>query len=162
MWEFEVIHDQEFFNQLKIERKTFTPTCQYSEYLKKMASCHISLLPLEESKFNTYKSDLKFLESAGCETLAIASPTVYKNTIIDKEIGRICSTASDVYEILSESLNNPESIENIAKNARAWCKENRMQHQQAKSRINWYQYLWNKREELNEDLMKRIPELRLI
>ena len=158
-WEFEVIHDLEFFNQLKTKSKIFTPTCQYSEYIKKMASCHICLLPLEHSQFNKFKSDLKFVESAGCETLAIASPTVYENTIIDKETGHICMTASDVYEILLESLDDPDSIKRIASNARAWCQENRMQYQQTKSRLDWYQYLWSKREELNEKLMERIPEL---
>ena len=74
--EVEVIHDRLFYDSLKTDSKRFTPTCNYKTYLERLRHCHIALLPLSKTTFNQYKSDLKFVEAAGCEVAAIANPTV--------------------------------------------------------------------------------------
>ena len=55
--------------------------------------------------------------------------------------------------------NQPSKAEEIAHSARKWCSKNRLQSKQAEERLKWYQSLWNRREELNRQLISRIPEL---
>ena len=55
--------------------------------------------------------------------------------------------------------NEHGKAEEIAHTAREWCSKNRLQSQQSEDRLNWYQNLWDRREELNRQLIARIPEL---
>lgn len=158
-WEVEVIHDKMFFNALQTKYKQFTPTCNYDTYMQVLTNCHISLLPLEKTKFNAMKSDLKFVESAGSQVATIASPTVYENTIEPHKTGIICREGKDLIEILDELGSNPEKAQEIAVKARNWCKLHRLQHLQTQRRLKWYQTLWQQREKLTKELLTRVPEL---
>ena len=158
-WEIEVIHDNEFFSALTTSRKRFTPTCDYATYLERLRHCHISLLPLEPNHFNEHKSDLKFVEAAGCEVAAIASPTVYAQTIESNKTGIICKDEDTLFSILTDWASNPEQVKEIAMNAHIWCKKNRLQYTQSERRLQWYQSLWERREELTTALLERVPEL---
>tara|TARA_B000000565_G_scaffold138454_1_gene104528 strand:+ start:1358 stop:3073 length:1716 start_codon:yes stop_codon:yes gene_type:complete len=160
-WEFEIVHDINFYEALHTSSKHFTPTCNYTEYLAKMQECHIALLPLNNTSFNNKKSDLKFVEAAGCNVACIASPTVYENTIIHNETGMICSDPLKLPEILEEWQNNPSHAEKLAKSAQNWCIKNRLQNQQSIRRLAWYQSLWRRRDELTKELFKRVPELNI-
>ena len=158
-WEVEVIHDKAFFDTLQTPYKNFTPTCNYATYMHKLKHCHISLLPLKKTPFNEKKSDLKFVESAGCEVATIASPTVYQKIIEANKTGIICNEGENLTEILNDLGNNPKQAEQIASNARAWCEANRLQHIQTQRRIEWYKSLWQQRDKLTQDLLARVPEL---
>ncbi len=54
-----------------------------------MRECDIALLPLNFNRFNSMKSDLKFIECAGHGVTVLASPTVYENSIIEGRTGLI-------------------------------------------------------------------------
>jgi len=157
--EIDVIHDKRFFDSLETERKRFTPTCNYITYIERMRHSHIALLPLRPTPFNQKKSDLKFIESAGCNVAALASPTVYASTIQHGVTGKICQDGCEVEQTLEEWIQNPKDAEAIALSAHEWCNTHRLQNQQAVDRLQWYLSLWNKREELNQSLLKRVPEL---
>ena len=156
--EVDVIHDQKFFDCLKTPYKRFTPTCNYSTYLDILKNSHISLLPLRNTSSNKQKSDLKFVESAGCGVAVLASPTVYANTINDTELGNL-SRWQGMAETLSSWINNPNQAESIASAARQWCQTNRLQSSQSQKRLDWYSALWERRDELTTALIKRVPEL---
>lgn len=158
-WEIEVIHDKEFFSALTTSRKRFTPTCNYATYLERLQNCHIGLLPLESNNFNQHKSDLKFVEAAGCAVAAIASPTVYAKTIVANKTGMICEDGDELFSILTNWAGNPDQAREIATNARRWCKNNRLQYSQSERRLQWYQSLWERRAELTNALLERVPEL---
>ena len=126
-WEVEVIHDKAFFDAIQTSYKNFTPTCNYATYMHKLKDCHISLLPLKKTPFNEKKSDLKFVESAGCQVATIASSTVYGKIIEPNKTGIICSEGQNLADILNNLSSNPTEAEQIASNARAWCEANRLQ-----------------------------------
>ena len=117
-------------------------------------------MPLRETSFNLQKSDLKFIEAAASEVVAIASPVVYNNTIIDNVTGHICADKSQLVKLLEHYSYHPETLRPVAQQARQWCQTNRMQYQQTQERLDWYLKLWNKREQLTSELLKRVPELR--
>ena len=143
--EFEVIHDKQFFDALQTEKKRFTPTCNYKSYLERLKGSHISLLPLNYTEFNAKKSDLKLVESAGCNTACIASSTVYGETIREKKIGRVIKESTEVYELLKTWVSNPLEAKEIADNGRLWCITNRLQSAQSNQRLEWYSSLWKER-----------------
>ncbi len=158
--QFEVIHDQEFYNELDARHKNFKPTCNYSEYIKELSACHISLLPLNPTSFNECKSDLKLVESAGCNTAALASPTVYNDSMNDMNIAAICRDGEEMSTMLEGWINDPEEAKKIADKALTWCENLRLQKYQTEKRLEWYMSLWNRRDELTKDLLQRIPELK--
>ena len=117
-------------------------------------------MPLRDTQFNRFKSDLKFVESSGFEVASIASPTVYSQSIEDGLNGAITSSGAKVLEILTTWAQQPELAATCAKNARQWVKSNRLQHQQVHSRLEWYKELYTRKDELTESLYQRVPELR--
>ena len=158
--EFEVIHDRPFYEAINAKKKRFTPTCKYSEYIEILKNCHISLLPLRDTPFNRLKSDLKFIESAGCNTVAIASPTVYSNAIKNNITGLICNEPKDLKDHFESIFLNPGKATLLAKAAQDWCAQQRLQAYQTEERLDWYRYLWSKKAELTEALYERVPELK--
>lgn len=158
-WEVDVIHDREFFDALHTTRKRFTPTCDYENYLDRLRHCHIALLPLKATAFNSKKSDLKFVEAAGCGVATIASPTVYDQTIQTNTTGMICGDGHELRSILNHFSHHPDLAKKIAANSRAWCQANRLQCAQSERRLQWYQSLWYRRDELTQSLLQRVPEL---
>ena len=142
-WEVEVIHDRPFFDALDTKRKRFTATCNYTNYLNRLRNCHIALLPLKSTAFNSKKSDLKFVEQS-----------IEANTT-----GMICRGGNELCSILNIWGEHPDQAEEVARNAHAWCTANRLQSAQSERRLYWYQSLWDRREELTQSLLQRVPEL---
>ena len=158
--EFEIVHDSEFYNALKTDRKRFTPTCNYDQYMNLLNGSHIALLPLNSTVFNHKKSDLKFVEAASNEVATIASPTVYSETIETNKTGKICERHHELEGILDEWIQNPNIPHQLAKNAREWCVKERLQKNQSRERLDWYLELWSRKDALTAELLRRVPELR--
>ena len=81
----QVVYDQAFFEALSTSCKAFEPLCAYDRYHELLHAADIALLPLEPTRFNQHKSDLKFIECAAHGVAALASSTVYGRTIIHDE-----------------------------------------------------------------------------
>jgi glycosyltransferase involved in cell wall biosynthesis len=154
-----VIHDRQFFDALDTKNKQFQPFCRYDKYLEILYSCDIGVLPLQDNQFNRMKSDLKFLEHAGYGAVAIASPTVYENSIAEGETGLIYRSPEDFAEQLSELINNHDLRRRLAKNAYTWVKENRMLCQHYRERREWYLEMRSQLPRLNAELKERAPQL---
>lgn len=157
--EFEIIHDSEFYAALNTDRKRFTPTCNYGHYMDLLNGSHIALLPLNPTAFNYKKSDLKFVEAASNEVATIASSTVYSETIEANKTGEICEDCKELEGILNRWIKYPDIPRELARHARAWCIKERLQKNQSRARLDWYQDLWRKKDELTTELLKRVPEL---
>ena len=86
---------QSFFDSCKLAKALYT-----NLQLLKIHGTHSSLpyRPYHEStSFNSKKSDLKFVESAGCALATIASPTVYASTINHEKTGIICNKPTNTF-----------------------------------------------------------------
>ena len=156
---FRVLFDQAFFDTLQTDKKTFDQWVPYPRYLDIMRECDISLLPLEPTRFNTMKSDLKFLESAGCGAVSLASPTVYGHSIEDNLTGLIYHSVDEFFGKLKALIENQQWRYKLADAAYSWVKNNRMLSQSSDLRIQWYLDRCKQLERLNRALYRDNPAL---
>ncbi|MDX1977948.1 MAG: glycosyltransferase [Pseudanabaenaceae cyanobacterium bins.68] len=155
----QVVHDRAFFDALETKHKQFTPWCAYEQYQKILHSCDIGILPLNDTQFNRMKSDLKFLEHAGHGTVALASPVVYANSIIEGETGMIYHNLDQFSAKLTELIRNHTLRQAIATNAYQWVKQNRLMSQHYQARRQWYLEMRAQLPRLNAELRDRCPQL---
>ncbi|HEY9852992.1 MAG TPA: methyltransferase domain-containing protein [Leptolyngbyaceae cyanobacterium] len=155
----QVIYDKQFFGALETSNKELEPWCPYERYQELLSNCEIALLPLNPTRFNTMKSDLKFIECAGHGVTVLASPTVYEASIIEGETGLIYRTVEEFETKLRQLISNTTMRQQLATNAYNWVKNNRLLSQHYRQRREWYLQMINKLPQLNEELQKRVPEL---
>lgn len=151
-----VIHDRRFFDALQTQYKEFTPFCQYSEYQQALHTADIALLPLRPTRFNSMKSDLKFLECAAYGTVALASPTVYDTTIIDGVTGLIYRNSEEFSQHLRSLLVDQEWRRRLASSAYDWVKKHRLLSQHYHRRVEWYNSLLENYGGLTEEIYSRL------
>lgn len=154
-----VIHDRAFFDALETDKKEFESWCAYSRYQKIMRSCDIGLLPLEPTRFNSMKSDLKFIECAGHGVVALASPTVYEESIVEGQTGLIYRSDEEFEEKLNELIVNNEKRWQLAANAYNWVRDYRLISKHYRQRREWYLQMCDALSQLNEELYNRSPEI---
>jgi hypothetical protein len=157
--EFVVMADRAVFDALPTTRKTFVDYTPYGQYLQLMASCSISLSPIEARLHQDTKSDAKFLDAARSGVLTIASPTAYAGTIRHGETGLIAETVEDWAPMLQRALSDEPARAAMARAAWDYVREERMFACQLPQRKAWYRSLWERREALNAGVLARLPGL---
>ena len=154
--EFVVVGDQAVFDALPTTRKTLHGYMPYDDYLKLMGTCAISLSPIEGSEHQETKSDAKFLDGAALGVLTIASPTIYAGVMRHGRNGLIAQTVADWAPILTQALGDEAGSRTMARNAWDYVAGARMFADQIRERNAWYRDLWDRREDLNAALFKRM------
>lgn len=158
--EFVVVGSRAVFDALPTGRKTFHPYLTYESYLDVMATCSISLTPIDALEMHETKSDAKFLDASRAGLLTIASPTIYRRTIRHGENGLIADTLDDWAPLLTQALADPDAARRMARRAWDEMRTGRMFVHQMDARKAWYLDLWARRDALNAALMNRLPGLR--
>ena len=160
-WSVSVVHDRQFFERLELpdSQKSFMPLCSHSDYIKEMSCCDFAFLPLADNRFNRFKSDLKALEAAANGLAVLASPVVYENTVHPGHTGEIFKTSSELVAHLNAWRENPDVVRKMGLNGREWVASERMHAYQVKQREAWYRQLAENREQLNRQLLERVPQL---
>jgi len=153
--EFVVVGDQAVFDALPTERKQFHNYMPFDSYLKLMATCAVSLTPIEGSEHQETKSDAKFLDAAARGVLTIASPTIYAGIMRHGRNGLIAQTVEDWAPLLIQALGDEAASRTMARNAWDYVAGARMFADQIRYRHDWYRELWDRRDELNAALFKR-------
>jgi len=154
-----VIHDKLFFDSLNTKNKEFRPFCPYKVYERILRQCDIAALPLEFSRFNSMKSDLKFIECAGQGVAVLASPAVYEMTIEDGKTGLIYNSVDEFEEKLVKLIEDVSFRHELAKNAYNYVAKNRLLSMHYQERTDWYYEMIENLPKLNEELKSRAPEL---
>ena len=157
--EFEVIHDRGFFDGLKTDRKRFTIRMNYELYLDILRRADIALLPLLDTQFNRCKSDLKFIESAAHGVVAIASPTVYAETVRDGETGVLYRSPEEFEERFTRLVAEEARRLAIREAAWAYVRDERMLADHYRARHDWYLNLIDRADELRAAHRARMPEI---
>jgi glycosyltransferase involved in cell wall biosynthesis len=157
--EFVVLGDREVFAALPTANKLFREHLPYEAYLAEMASCAVSLSPLEPAPMRETKSDAKFLDAARAGVLTIASPTVYDQTIRHGENGLLARTLDDWAPLLIEALEDAPRRRAMARAAWDEVRQGRMFAAQIPERRDWCFSLWARREELDAQALARVPGL---
>lgn len=155
----QVIYDRQFFNALETPHKQFESFCVYERYQELLRTCDIGLLPLNPTRFNKMKSDLKFIECAGHGVTVLASPTVYEGSIAEGETGLIYRSIEEFEVKLRLLIENTNFRQQLAANAYQWVRNNRLLCQHYRERRDWYLQMRDRLPELNEQLRSRVPEL---
>jgi trans-aconitate methyltransferase len=156
---FYILHDKKFFDALSTPHKTFEAFSPYSRYKDVLHASDLTILPLMPNRFNSMKSDLKFLECAGHGVAVLASPVVYENSIIDGETGLIYRSVEDFESKFEALVENSKFRQKIVANAYEWVTQNRLLAQHYRQRKEWYLEMRDQLPELNEALRERVPEL---
>ena len=160
-WSVSVVHDRQFFEKLDLpdSRKSFLPMCSHADYIKAMSNCDFAFLPLADTRFNHYKSDLKALEAVANGLAVLASPVVYETSVRPGQTGELFHTPSELVAHLNAWRENPRVVREMGLTGRQWVASERMCAYQAKQRESWYRQLADNREQLNRQLLERVPEL---
>ena len=154
----EVLFDRGTFESLATPHKRFRGLLPYAEYRAAMARCELAFLPLAETRFNGFKSDLKFVEAGAHRLAVLASPVVYGAAMRDGATGLIIRTAEELRVALRRLLAHPEEAQALGDAARHYVKGQRMLSAQVRERLAWYRALWARRAELDAALLRRAPE----
>jgi SAM-dependent methyltransferase len=155
-----VLFDRAFFDGLRTPDKTFEPFVPPERYHQVLRECDIGLLPLEPTRFNRMKSDLKFLECAAQGVAVLASPTVYEASVEDGRTGVLYRTPAEFESRLRRLIAEPDWRRSLARNAYAWVRERRLMSRHYRRRAEWYNELHGRLPELTAQLRRRVPELR--
>lgn len=155
----QVIYDRQFFDALETSHKQLEPFCPYERYQELLRTCDIAVLPLNPTRFNSMKSDLKYIECAGHGVTALASPTVYEGSIVEGETGLIYRSVEEFEAKLRQLIEDTNFRHQMAANAYQWVRNNRLLSQYYRERRDWYLQMLDRLPELNEQLRIRVPEL---
>ena len=155
-----VVHDQALFQALETTDKAFEPLCSYDRYHSLLHMDDLAWLPLEPTRFNRHKSDLKFLECAGHGVAVLASPTVYSGVIRHGETGLIYGSQEGFRDQLVRLIVDTTFRRRLATSAYREVAENRLLARHYRQREAWYRAMLGRLPELNRELMERAPELK--
>ena len=132
----------------------------FDEYWKVLQTVDINLLPLAATDFNRKKSDLKFIESAACGAVSLASPTIYEASIVDGLTGYICRKPEDFVKRIEELAEDRERHAMMAHAAYRYVRDHRMLSQIYEQRLAWYRDLGENYEELDRMMLERCAKIK--
>ena len=161
-WEVSVIHDKSFYNSIKLPKGqiTFTPTCELATYQTILSESDITFLPLNDTPFNRFKSDLSAIEAAGRGLAVLASPTVYAETVRHGLPAALFNSKRELLNIMKSWQDDPDRVRLLGKKAQRWVAQHRMQADLVKPQEHWYRDLWHRKDELTRRVHDREPTLR--
>jgi glycosyltransferase involved in cell wall biosynthesis len=131
-------------------RYTYKSWCAYQEYKLRLAMVghDISLAPLNDHKFNTCRSAIKFYEASVLKqdipTLAQNS-AAYGEEIIDGETGLLFNDPKEFEDKLSLLIENETERKRLGRNAKDWCHENRDSMKEVPKMVQWWESLRDER-----------------
>ena len=150
-----VIWDKAFFDAAATDQKRFEPFCDHSRYMELLQQSDICLLPLLPSRFNRMKSDLKYLEAAASGVAALANPTVYADTLVPGETGLLYETEKEFESALTRLIEDAALRRRLVSNAWEWVRENRLLSMHYRDRVEWYESLYSRYDELTAGIWER-------
>jgi glycosyltransferase involved in cell wall biosynthesis len=154
-----VIWDRGFFDALQTPHKEFTNFHPYDQYQQVLGSCDIALLPLSPTRFNSLKSDIKFVECAGHGVAVLASPTVYQDALRDEETGLLFRSLGEFESQLTRLIEDRPLRMRLAGNAFRYVAESRLVSQHIRARYEWYLKMFDQLPQLNAELRECVPDL---
>jgi glycosyltransferase involved in cell wall biosynthesis len=83
------------------------PVLSLEKYMDHYDHANVSIAPLENNEFNTYKSNLKIIE-AGAKKLPIIASAVHPYNLDDVPGVTLCRTSQDWYKAIKRLLENPQ------------------------------------------------------
>jgi hypothetical protein len=158
--EFVVVHEREIYDSLPQDlHKQFYPTLGHAQYIEKLSSCDIALLPLMDNQFNRLKSDLKVIECCSVSVVPIYSDVMYPNTVPNGTVGVMVGQGESWGIALRELVRNTAKIAEFSKAGLAWVKAERMHCHAVSEREKWLNMLRSNAERLERERITRLKEI---
>ena len=165
--QFKILANKELFDALEAQNKILVGDpevyngqfVEYEKYVETLNESDIALLPLLDNEFNRAKSDLKFIECAGAGVAVLASPVVYSKNVKDGENGLIFKDKKEFVQKLNLLIDNREKRYELATAAYDYVKNNRLLSQHYEERIDWYNELFERLDELTTAAQARIDKI---
>ena len=165
---FKLLIRTEYFDMLDTPNKEFVGRkaeyqgryIPFEEYWKVLQTADVNLLPLAATDFNRKKSDLKFIESAACGAVSLASPTIYEESIVDGLTGYICRKPEDFAKRIEELAADRERHAMMSHAAYRYVRDHRMLSQIYEQRLAWYRELGANYEELDRMMLERCAKIK--
>jgi len=155
MIEFVIVHDHDFYQRIPgTVSKTFHGTLPHDQYLAVLATCDLAILPLEDTPFNRFKSDLKLIECCAAGVVPICSRVVYANEAEHARLAFFVNEPEDWFRSLLRLARNHLEIARTRSKGIAYVKSKRMHSQQANERERYYRDLLAQKEGL--DLQRKL------
>lgn len=114
-------------NELEIfkDRIITLPFVDWKNLPELIGDVDINLVPLEDTLFNTAKSENKWIEASLVKVVTVASKVgALEKMIKDKNTGFLCSSPQEWYEILEKLIQDSQYREKIANNAYQYVYKN--------------------------------------
>jgi hypothetical protein len=155
----QVVYDRTFFDALAIADKMFEPLCSYERYHELLHAADVAWLPLEPTRFNRHKSELKFLECGAHGLAVIAAPTVYGDVIQPGKTGLLYGSSDEFAALLTRLICDAPFRIRLATNAHHYVADCRLLGRHYRRREVWYRQMLDRRDDLDRDLRHRMPQL---
>ena len=159
--EFVVVHDKEFYDALPLQcLKIFHPTLDHAQYMEVLSTCHVALLPLNDTPFNRCKSDIKLIECAAAGLAVICSKVVYAEDARHELFVNFATNPQDWRNALLHLAQNPNDLIHRQNTGLQYVKTHRMHAQQVLERDCFYRGLMENRAQLEEDRQSRLKQIK--
>lgn len=156
-----MVNDQDLYADLPAGiPKTFHPRLRHHDYMRVLASCDLALLPLNETAFNKFKSDLKFVECCAAGVVPVCSPLVYASRPEHREIGVFVPPEGDWGKAVRNLCRNPDDLAARKKRGLDYVARQRMFHHQTAAREALYRRLLQARPQLEAQRRARLAAWR--
>jgi glycosyltransferase involved in cell wall biosynthesis len=156
-----VLHDRAFHDALPPGfSREFHPTCPWAPYMQLLSSCDVAALPLNDTAFNRFKSDLKLIEALAAGAVPICSPVVYRAAHGHAPYVRWADKPADWAEQLANALSEPEVWERARLQGYRYVHEHRLQWHQDAHRIATYRQWMADQPRLEAERQERLRKWR--
>lgn len=129
----------DLFREMPAEGKRRVKPGSIEDYYSFLETIDIGLAPLKDTAFNRSRSDVKFLEYAVSEVVAVVQELVpYRAAVQDGKTGFFFRNQDDLIAILDKLVGDRDHVSRMAKEARSYVIEERLQKNHAIDRIDLY------------------------
>ncbi len=129
------------FDSLPQHKKRRTLPGTLDDYCNFLGEIDIGIAPLQNFAFNRSRSDVKFLEYAVAEVVPVmAHLEPYTGSVKGGESGFLFKNTAELINILNELADNDMLKQNIAKKARQYVIQERLQLHHIHDRLDFYRH----------------------
>lgn len=137
-----VLHDNSVYQSVpEGYGREFHPTCTWLRYMELLGSCDVAALPLRDTHFNRFKSDLKLVEALAAGAVPVCSPLVYQEAHGSAAAYvRWACTPEQWASSLVDALQRPQAWNQACILGYRYVHRHRLQWQQDAMRLQVYRF----------------------
>jgi hypothetical protein len=127
------------FDGLPTHKRVRTPTGSIRDYYRFLSTVDIGLGPLEDTRFNRSRSDVKFLEYAVSGVVPLMSALTPYETVRHGETGFLFEGADEMVKVLDHLVGAGSLMRDVSQTAREYVIRERLQKDHVWARIAQYE-----------------------